>query len=187
MILAFFQSMLMYSLLLTPFYVIGRILFMGGKKQTNKREGFMLLFFIYCVCIFSQTIIPKLVLSNGNILFETKNGIVSQNFVPFRTITQYIEQLNGPLATIAFYNLAGNIVLFIPFGFMTPLLWVKMRNSLGMVMVAIAIPVFIEGTQFFIGRSVDIDDVILNTAAIIFGYGCWKLCMGLFNFIKRSK
>jgi glycopeptide antibiotics resistance protein len=60
-----------------------------------------------------------------------------------------------------------------------------MRNVMGMCIVALMIPVFIEGTQYFIGRSVDIDDVILNAWAIIFGYWIWKICVTIMILLKK--
>ncbi len=99
----------------------------------------------------------------------------SSNFIPFATIHNYIEQLQGPIARIAFYNLAGNIVLFIPFGFFIPLLWHRFRSIGTMLLISFCIPLFIEGTQYFIGRSSDIDDVLLNAIAIFFGYGVYLL------------
>ena len=185
MIVAFFKSMLLYTILLTPIYVVTRILYMRGKKLSYKKEGFMLLFFIYCVCIFSQTIIPKVTVQSGQLLPEQSSHIAQQNFMPFTTIIDYIDMLDSGNALIAFYNLAGNILLFIPFGIFMPMLWHKMRNVMGMCIVALTIPVFIEGTQYFIGRSVDIDDVILNAWAIIFGYWIWKICVTIMILLKK--
>ena len=79
-------------------------------------------------------------------------------------------QLDGPIHTIALYNLVGNIVLFIPFGFFIPSIWRKCNTMWKMLLIALLVPLFIEATQYFIGRSVDVDDVILNTIAAIIGY-----------------
>ena len=92
------------------------------------------------------------------------------NLEPFRTINNYIWELGGPVHTIALYNLLGNILLFIPFGFFIPSIWRKCHSWWKMLLIALFVPLFIETTQYFIGRSVDIDDVILNMFAIIIGY-----------------
>ena len=170
MIQSFLQSMFLFCMLLSPIYFLVRFWVMRKKPVSVVRESMMYIFFLYCVSIFSQTIIPHFNLINGDVDFYFERSYVSSNFVPFETISLYTKQLSGPLAHIAFYNLAGNIVLFIPFGLLIPLLWRAFRSFLGMLVLAIFIPVFIEGTQYFIGRSVDIDDVILNALAIIFGY-----------------
>lgn len=179
MIRHFLMSMLMYCVLLLPLYLLARFLFMKKKKKTFGREVIMLLFFCYCVSIFSQTIIPDFWIESGQLKFA-QTHFMSSNFIPFATIHNYIEQLQGPIAQIAFYNLAGNIVLFIPFGLFIPLLWQRFRSIGTMLIVSFCIPLFIEGTQYFIGRSSDIDDILLNAIAILWGYGLYLLV----NFMK---
>ena len=183
MIGQFLMSMIRYCILLLPFYLLTRFLFMKRKKTMFGREVAMLLFFCYCVSIFSQTIIPDFWIENGQLKFATTHAM-SSNFILFATIHNYMEQLQGPIAQIAFYNLAGNIVLFIPFGFFIPLLWKRFRSVGMMFMSSFCIPLFIEGTQYFIGRSSDIDDVLLNAMAIFFGYGLYLLAN--FMNIKRK-
>ena len=170
MIQSFIESMVVHCIILSPIYFIGRFFVMYDKEKCLIREGCMYIFFLYCVCIFSQTIVPHFAIINGELDFYFTRAYVSNNFTPFETILLYTEQLSGPLAKIAFYNLAGNIVLFIPFGILLPFLWRPLRSFWRICIIALFIPLFIEGTQYFIGRSVDIDDVILNTCAIIFGY-----------------
>ncbi len=178
----FLMSMFSYCILLLPFYLLARFLLMKRKKITFGREAIMLLFFCYCVSIFSQTIIPDFWIGNGQLKFATTDAMRG-NFIPFATIHNYIEQLQGPIARIAFYNLAGNVVLFIPFGFFIPLLWQRFRSIGTMLLLSFCIPLFIEGTQYFIGRSSDIDDVLLNAIAIFLGYGSYLLV----NFIKIKR
>ena len=179
MIGPFLMSMLMYCVLLLPCYLLARILFVKRKKKTFSREVIMLLFFCYCVSIFSQTIIPDFRIENGQLKFAQTHSM-SSNLIPFATIHHYVVQLQGPIAQIAFYNLAGNIVLFIPFGFFMPLLWKRFRSIGTMLIVSFCIPFFIEGTQYFIARSSDIDDILLNAMAIFGGYGLYLLV----NFMK---
>ena len=147
----------------------------------------MFLFFLYCVSIFSQTIIPKLTVIDRNINLYFERSYVSSNFVPFETISLYMNQLQGPFAEIAFYNLAGNIILFVPFGVFIPFLWRKMSSPLTMLVVALCIPLFIEGTQYFIGRSVDVDDVILNMTAIYVGYLMFSVGYKLRNMYRMEE
>lgn len=169
MIQSFITSMIGYCIICFPIYGVARFFIMKNEPKNIKREIVMLLFFLYCVSIFSQTIIPQFWIENGRIVFNT-GSFIRNNFVPFETISMYIRELQGPIAQIAFYNLAGNIVLFIPFGFFIALLWPAFRSVWLMIIVAMLIPLFIEGTQLFIGRSVDIDDVFLNAIAIFGGY-----------------
>ena len=62
-----------------------------------------------------------------------------------------------------------------PWGFGLTLLWKRKQKILSIALHSLALPVFIETCQLFIGRSVDVDDVILNFvggclgAALYFG------------------
>lgn len=169
MIREFLMAMAMYCVAATPIYLVLRRRFMKNRAVSWCREVCMLLFFWYSVAIFSQTIIPRFSIGADGISI-LRASYAGSNFVPFYTIQLYLAQLTGPIAHIAFYNLVGNVVLFIPFGLFIPLLWKRMRHAVALVVVAFGIPIFIEGTQYFIGRSVDIDDVLLNAVAIIIGY-----------------
>jgi glycopeptide antibiotics resistance protein len=63
----------------------------------------------------------------------------------------------------------GNIAIFLPIGFFIALLWRKPRwwKSL---FAGFATSFVIEFVQFFIGRSTDIDDIILNSAGALVGF-----------------
>lgn len=186
MISSFLWDMAGYCLISLPIYVVLRSLYMRKRKKNGAREIVMLLFFLYCVSIFSQTIIPNFYIYEGRIIFDTATAYARSNFQPLATIHMYYDELGGPLAQIAFYNLVGNIVLFIPFGFFMPLLWKKLRSWWRMHLIAFAIPLFIEGTQYFIGRSIDVDDVLLNAIAIITGFVMYKLLQRLRKLMQEK-
>ena len=186
MIHSYLLSMIGYCILSFPFYIFSRRLYLRNKKKDMFRELAMLVFFLYCVSIFSQTIIPNFYISNGQIVLDTSTAYVRSNFTPLQTILLYYDQLNGPLANIAFYNLAGNIVLFIPFGFFIPWLWKKLRGWRKMHIVAFSIPLFIEGTQYFIGRSIDVDDVLLNAIAIVIGFVLFKIMRRIRKMLSQK-
>ena len=90
------------------------------------------------------------------------------NLVPFKTILPYLLGKKGFL--IAFINLAGNILLLTPVGFIVPLVNLNMtwRKSLAL---AIAAGSVIEGMQVLLHVGIfDIDDIVLNALGVIFGY-----------------
>ena len=67
-------------------------------------------------------------------------------------------------------NLAGNLLIFVPLGFFAPLLWRKLRHWWAAPGLSMGVSCLIEFLQLFLGRSVDIDDVILNTLGGLAGY-----------------
>ena len=89
------------------------------------------------------------------------------------------ETIGGQLAALpsdeSLTQLLGNTLLFMPWGFFLPLLWEKLRRLLPVAGMCLALTVFIESTQLFIGRTVDVDDLLLNFLGSMAGAGLWRL------------
>lgn len=68
-------------------------------------------------------------------------------------------------------QLLGNIALFVPFGWLVPMLWRRLRSLWTIVALAAATSLGIEASQwlFLFGRQSSIDDVILNAAGGFIG------------------
>lgn len=86
------------------------------------------------------------------------------NLVPFRGI---VEQLGNVNPAVGAMNILGNAFMFVPAGLLAPLAlgWGVRRTTLA----GLALSVAIEVTQLALGRSADIDDVILNSAGAAAG------------------
>jgi len=74
-----------------------------------------------------------------------------------------------------------NILMFIPFGIFTPIVFLKMRKFNKVVVVTLLVTVGVETLQYFIGRSSDIDDVFANLFGGMIGYGMFKVASFLFQ------
>lgn len=94
---------------------------------------------------------------------------------PFEEISRALNRRSYWLL----FMLLGNIIMFMPVGFFPALLWRGWRwwKSL---LAGFCASVSIEFIQFFIGRSTDIDDVILNTTGALAGYWAFWLLRMLF-------
>ena len=68
-----------------------------------------------------------------------------------------------------------NVAMFIPYGFLLPMVFKKLRNISGQTLAVFITTFSIEALQFLIGRSADIDDVIMNCLGGSLGYLCFKL------------
>ena len=104
----------------------------------------------------------------------------SLNLIPFRTILEFIHTINTStqpyLIRHSFINLAGNVVMFIPFGFFMPWLFAKCRQYRWTVLCTGVTIILIEMIQLFTLRgSCDIDDLILNLFGVTLGYGLFML------------
>lgn len=94
------------------------------------------------------------------------------NMVPFRTVSGCIRHFD---ADVFLVNIVGNIVMFIPWGFGLVLLWRKNRRPAAILAFSLGLTLSIETCQLFIGRSVDVDDLILNFLGSCLGAGLYFL------------
>ncbi len=76
--------------------------------------------------------------------------------------------------------------MFIPFGFIIPLLW-NISNK-KVIIIGFSISLFIEIMQLFLSRGTDIDDLILNTIGVLFGLIIFKLLNNkYYDFMNKFK
>lgn len=61
----------------------------------------------------------------------------------------------------------GNLLMYVPFGFLFPLAFPK-ANWKKTALIGFFLIVFIEVGQMFFDRTPDINDVILNTVGLLF-------------------
>ncbi len=89
---------------------------------------------------------------------------------PFSTISLFYKS-KRLREEYKYNNLGGNIIGFIPFGILLPLLFVWCRSIWKIILASFLISLAFETTQLITGLGVfDIDDIILNTAGGIVGF-----------------
>lgn len=137
---------------------------MESKKKKYRLWGGRVLFLLYLtgLCYF---------------LFFAENygrGVGQEtyryNLVPFKEIQRFWKY-RKELGIHSVYNLAGNVLGFVPAGFFIPILW-KNRRGFGFTLcVTFQMSFLVEILQlvFRVG-SFDVDDLLLNTLGGILGY-----------------
>lgn len=116
------------------------------------------------------------------ILFRSRLAERSINFIPFRTIWEYLNG-SGFISKVAPENLLGNVVIFVPLGVYTNL-FLHNKKIWKSFLIILITTIFAETIQtiFKLGYG-DIDDILLNC----FG-GCIGIifCKGLYHFCKSD-
>lgn len=145
--------------MLTLFAVIVIVLkltrvFINNDKFIFYKEFYNLLFVIYILLLY-------------HLLLSTENASSGMNFIPFKEMTRYSI---GSRAF--FYNVIGNIVLFIPFGYFVSD-YLKAKRVPHIILVSLIISLTAELIQFKIGRAFDVDDILLNMLGAIIGFMCY--------------
>lgn len=86
------------------------------------------------------------------------------NLVPFTEIFRY--KFGSPLFM---YNVVGNILAFVIFGLIVSS-YIKPKTCLAPFLTSLLVSTTVEFVQLNIGRSFDVDDIILNVLGGIIGY-----------------
>jgi glycopeptide antibiotics resistance protein len=107
---------------------------------------------------------------------DTRSAWAYVNLVPARTVVEIVRDFPA----LVVQQLVGNVVLFVPLGFLLPLLDPRCRRFATTAAVALSASVGIELVQLVLlvalgaRRSVDVDDVILNVTGAGLGYLAWR-------------
>lgn len=136
------------------------------EKLVLYKEILMLCFIIYILLLYY-------------IVTFQDNNYGTNNFVPFKEIFRY-----NITSSLFIKNVVGNILLFVPFGiFVTH--YIKNKKIYPTIFLSILVSCSIEFAQMKIGRTADIDDVILNTLGGIIGYLISKSWTNVVNKLPR--
>ena len=143
------------------------------KGRHFLKEHVRLIFFLYLLVVI-KVIIFKYPLEQLRAIAATwekeviLEGLDTANFTLFKTIRMYIDysyKLNS------FENLVGNIVVFVPFGFLLPYVMKRGRNFFVMLLNAFVLVLGIEVFQLFSAfGAFDVDDILLNCLGAVLGY-----------------
>lgn len=166
------QTILFYGI-----FLIARLLYVVVRKKMHhvqidkKREVYVHLFFVYMVLLYHLT-----VFRNGMTVFQARiewHALSDIYILPFVDSVKLFfgESLFSPL-----YNIVGNIVWFIPLGFLSSRLIGTKQTGLRSIVLGGIISLSIESMQFlfYIGVA-HIDDVLLNILGSWIGYRLYGL------------
>lgn len=99
------------------------------------------------------------------------------NLVPFQEIRRFwiYREKVGFLA--AFLNLAGNVIGFLPFGFIVPVMHKKMESFWKVSLLGFMFSLCVETIQLITKVGCfDVDDLMLNTLGAMIGCGAFLIC-----------
>ena len=123
----------------------------NNKKIALYEEVLNLGFIIYALLLFE-------------LLTSTESARYGLNLVPFTEIFRYkIDD------TLFFYNVIGNILIFIPFGYFISR-YIKAKKITPIFIISLVTSLTVELVQLQIGRAFDIDDIILNVTGALTGF-----------------
>ena len=131
----------------------------SGKRVSGTYYMFILIFALYIYGVYHLT-------GMGTVHDGLRYGHLwvrgnQLNFIPF----SYGVDITSCL----------NIALFIPFGFLIPVIWEQMSRLICVIGSGFAFSFLIEMSQLLNSRCTDVDDLIFNTLGAVTGFGLFKL------------
>ncbi|MFD0050935.1 VanZ family protein [Actinomycetes bacterium NPDC127524] len=174
-------------------YILLRGLYVLIHRDNVKwvKEGLQFVIVIYLLLVVSVTLFPLALWIEPD-LQALKYAV---NLVPLISIFHDISQIGIAyggdsvfMMKLILRNVGGNVLMFVPLGILAPMLWQKFRRLKSILLLGVLMSIGIEFLQFFellvsseMGRTVDIDDVICNTAGAILGYVLYRLITAVAN------
>lgn len=122
------------------------------EKFVFYKEFLNLIFIVYVLLLFQLLTSTEM---------NTNGGL---NIVPFTEMFRY--EMGSKLFI---FNVIGNIVIFIPFGYFVSG-YVKASKVSHILLISAITSLTVELVQLQIGRSFDIDDILLNVTGSIIGF-----------------
>lgn len=147
------------------------------KDETKKRIRFagLLLFALYLALLVYLLFFAEYYGRAGD-------GGFRMNLVPLREIRRFLNNRETLGEWAVFLNVYGNVLLFVPFGAILPVLHRRYRSFPPVLLRGFLLSVAVEIIQYLSQRgSCDVDDVLLNTLGCAVGYLIFSLarfCVG---------
>lgn len=153
-----------------------------GFKQMKTRKGKTIVWLIFLVYLI---LLIKVILFKypiDVIMTILKSGEVSplsfrlsnSNFIPMKTIFNFI--FNSESVIISMTNILGNIIAFVPLGFLLPIVF-DIKNKFRIVFLSsFFVSLVFEIIQLLTAiGDFDVDDIILNVTGSICGYILYRV------------
>lgn len=104
------------------------------------------------------------------------------NLILFKEIKRFIKYYDILGFKAVFLNLAGNIIGFMPFGFLLPIISDRAKSWFLTFLCSFTFSLLVETVQLIwrVG-SFDVDDLLLNTLGGVIGYAVYRI------FASRTK
>ena len=169
MLLGIIGVVIAITLFLIGYFLVYKKLMKGTKKLNLIKVGLWSIFLIYMITVLMATIGDRI------------SGYESINLHFF---SSYKEAYNT-FSLGEWRNIILNILMFVPIGFILPLLIKKCETWYITYLVGLGTTLFIEILQLITKRGVfEIDDIINNTLGCTVGYGIVMIIMA---FFKRKR
>ncbi|WP_432663354.1 VanZ family protein [Wukongibacter baidiensis] len=104
-------------------------------------------------------------------VYRVKSNVPQYNLIPFRTIINFVIYFESNNLEVVLYNILGNIIVFIPLGFLISTILRRKKKTLIVMTTSLLLILCAETMQLVLRVGVfDVDDIILNLIGCYLGY-----------------
>ena len=151
-----------------------------NKKKSNG---------VWWVCFLAYLLLLAYLLFYASFLGREEHEEYRYNLTLFQEIGRYYHLgIRTGSWYLFFWNVIGNICVFVPFGVFLPKLFVKCKNIFLTILFSFEVSLCVEIVQLVtkVG-SFDVDDLLLNTLGGLVGFLLITLYTWLQKFLNKSK
>ena len=146
---------------------------MTMKRNPRRNPLLRFLFLVYCGIMLWLLFFRSQGWNDGLTYQQMLQGNI--NLIPLYTIKNYlyviIHRSNDDVLVHCIINLAGNVLLFIPLGYLLPKIFAKQENFFRFLFTCALSILLVELVQLFtLLGSFDVDDLILNLGGMLLGF-----------------
>ena len=132
------------------------------KNKRNKRTWVIILLAVYLLILLRITVFRS-------------NSYPIEMSVNLSLFTDLVATYRENGIWMVLYLVVGNIAWFVPFGFLLPMIWQKLK-SFYIIPLGFLLALIIESSQLALNKGMfEIDDLVLNTAGCAVGCFIYKI------------
>ena len=132
------------------------------KNKRNKRTWLIILLAVYLLILLRITV------------FRSHSYPIEMS-VNLSLFTDLVATYHENGIWMVLYLVVGNIAWFVPFGFLLPMIWQRLK-SFYTIPLGFLLSLIIESGQLALNKGMfEIDDLVLNTAGCAVGYLIYKI------------
>ena len=132
------------------------------KNKRNKRTWLIILLAVYLLILLRITVFRS-------------NSYPIEMSVNLSLFTDLAATYRENGIWMVLYLVVGNIAWFVPFGFLLPMIWQRLK-SFYTIPLGFLLSLIIESGQLALNKGMfEIDDLVLNTAGCAVGYLIYKI------------
>lgn len=172
-----FKAILYEYLCLVSFCIVFQVVMVVQERKRGHRYDIKHFTWVYIFLLYLTLVLGLTGIGNiRDILrYSAMISLNEINLLPFHSISEgiatYIE----------------NIILFMPFGFLLPLIWRQFQPPWKVICTGLLFSGAIELSQLFNRRYTDIDDLIMNTLGAFLGWALFCVFQKLFHAKVRKR